>query len=155
MFQQQKPPGIMPPPNIRGNPQGPPGYVPQASRPQGVGGVVQSPKYTAMPTSAVGRPSFNPNAGQGVSRRPNPTGPAGRGQGGPPPPGFKGGDPRQQQAQGGGPPQQPPVRPGPPIDFYSAVGGAGSAYGGGVGNAGTTNRAWQMASARNKGNGYG
>lgn len=153
MFGQRKPPGMGPPPNAMGNPQGPPGYVPQASRPQGVGGVVQSSTHTAMPT----RPRFNPNAGQGVSRRPNPTGPAGpggRGQGGPPQLGSKGGDPRQQQAQGG-PSQQPPVRPGPPIDFYSAVGGAGSAYGGGVGNAGTTNRAWQMASARNKGNGYG
>ncbi len=154
MFQQQKPPGMMPPPNVRGNPQGPPGYVPQASRPQGVGGVVQSSTHTAMPT----RPRFNPNAGQGVSRRPlassSPVGPEAGMRMRPPQLGSKGGDPRQQQAQGG-PSQQPPVRPGPPIDFYSAVGGAGSAYGGGVGNAGTTNRAWQMASARNKGNGYG
>ena len=149
MFGQRKPPGMGPPPNAMGNPQGPPGYVAQASRPQGVGGVVQSPTHTGMPT----RPGFNPNAGQGVSRRPNPTGPGGRGQGGPPPPGFKGGDPRQQQAQGG-PPQQP-VRPGPPIDFFNAVGGTGSAYAGGVGPAGTLNRGWQMASARNKGNGYG
>jgi hypothetical protein len=140
MFGQRKPPGMGPPPDIRGNPQGPPGYVAQASRPEGVGGVVQSSTHTGMPT----RPRFNPNAGQGVSRRPNPTVPR---------TGFKGGNPGQQQAQGG-PPQQP-VQPGPPIDFFNAVGGTGSAYAGGVGNAGTMNRGWQMASARNKGNGYG
>ena len=106
MFGQRKPPGMGPPPDIRGNPQGPPGYVAQASRPEGVGGVVQSSTHTGMPT----RPKFNPNAGQGVSRRPNPTVPR---------PGFKGGNPGQQQAQGG-PPQQP-VQPGPPIDFFNVV----------------------------------
>ena len=150
MFGQRKPlPGMGPKPNAMGNPQGPPGYVAQASRPQGVGGVVESSTHTAMPT----RPGFNPNVRQWVSRR-DPTG-QGSEQGVTPQLGSKGGDPRRAQGGGGQPGGPQPVQPGPPIDFLSAIGGAGSPYAGGVGPAGTMNRGWQMASTRNKGNGYG